>query len=170
MRHALFGALVLSLACNQADDDDTGPQYELPQILAQDSPLCLSYEPTTLGETRSFATTLRNDGRQQLVIEDGEIIEDERGYFSLFGIDPKTVNTFEHAAVQIRYEPVEEGWDTALLEIRSNAQNYPTYRIFILALGRPEGAPDTWDPGPKPEEAFASSGEEACKNDYKPRQ
>jgi len=143
--------------------------FELPQILAQDSPLCLSYEPTTLNETRSFATTLRNDGRQQLVISDGVISQDERGHFSLFGIEPKAVDTFDSAHVQIRYQPTAEGWDTALLEINSNAQNYPSYRIFILALGRPAGAPDTWDPGAKPAEAF-SSGEEACKNDYKPRQ
>jgi hypothetical protein len=168
MRYAVFGALWLA-ACNSTTDDDMMPMFELPQILAQDSPLCLSYEPTTLSETRTFSTTLRNDGRQQLVISDVQITNDERGFFMLDGADPREVNTFEHSAVQFRYRPTTEGWDTALLEVTSNAQNYPSYRIFILALGRPAGAPDTWDPGPKPDEAF-NSGTEACLNDYKPRQ
>ena len=168
MRTALSSALLI-VSCNSADTDDMMPMFELPQILAQDSPLCLSYEPTTLTETRTFATTVRNDGRQQLIISGGSITSDERGFFELAGIAPSEVNTFEFAHVQIKYTPTAEGWDTALLEIQSNAQNYPSYRIFILALGRPAGVDDTWDPGPKPTEAF-TSGEEACKNDYKPRQ
>jgi hypothetical protein len=166
----VFSALLVLAACNGETTDDQMPMFDLPQILAQDSPICLSYEPTTLGETRNYATLLRNDGKQQLVIMSSAITGDERTHFELAGVDPTEVNSFENAHVLLRYKPTAEGWDTALLEVNSNAQNYPSYRIFILALGRPAGAPDTWDPGPKPAEAFNDAGEEACENDYKPRQ
>ncbi len=168
MRNAALCVVLLLSACNSASGDDE-PMFDLPQILADNSPICLSYEPTTLDETRNYTALLRNDGRQQLVISDGEITEDERGHFELVGIEPKQVDTFDSAATMLRYKPTAEGWDTALLTINSNAQNYPSYRIFILALGRPAGVDDTWDPGPKPAEA-GTGDDEACKNDYKPRQ
>lgn len=166
---ALCAALLLAACGGETGDDDVNPIFDLPQINPLETPICLSYEPTTLDTTRNYTSLLRNDGRQQMIVETATITGDERGHFELAGIEPSVVNSFEFTHAMIRYRPTVEGWDTALLTVRSNAQNYPEFSIFILALGRPANAPDTWDPGPKPDEALVT-GEEACKNDYEPRQ
>lgn len=170
MRTAALGlsALLLAGCTKPAVDDEGTPILELPQILIDIAPICLSYEPTTVGETRNYTSLLRNNGRQQLAIGEVTISGDERGFFQMVGVEPKLVDTLENAHAMIRYKPQAEGWDVAYLAITSNAQNYPLYRHLILALARPEGAGDDWDPGPKPE--VAGTGEdEACRDDYKPR-
>ena len=146
--------------------------FDRPQILPDRSPVCLSFQPTTVGQTQTQVVLLENQGKEQLVIGDVHIEEDLRDHLSVEGVAPKNVNTFDFAHVQLKYAPSSTasaaGWDLAYLEIQSNAENYGSLRIPILALAAPENPPVDWDPGPKPAEAL-SGEEEMCKNDFKPR-
>lgn len=169
MRTLIFGlsSVLLFTACGNSSEDDTEPMFELPQILVDRSPICLSYEPATVGNTQSYVALFTNNGEQQLVIDEAVIEEDSRGHFSIAGVDPMQVNFTESSHVQLSYKPIAEGWDYAYLRVKSNAQNYPNLRVFVLALAMPDNPPMGWDPGPKPEVA-TSGEEEACKDDFVP--
>ena len=73
---------------------------------------------------------------------------------------------FQSSAIaQFAFAPTASGWDWANLRVISNAENFPTLDIFVLGIGRlvSEASPDsTWDPGPKPAEAFSPGGQELC--------
>lgn len=161
MRVALALTIALAVSCAGEDDDD-GVMFELPQILPDNSPICLSYSPTTVGQVVSHVALFRNDGRQQLVVESATITEDARGVFTVVGVEPKMVNTSEFTHVQLRYAPTATGWDSAFLRVMSNAQNFPNIRVFVLALAQPDN-PMGFDPGPKPAAAMPGTADEACR-------
>ena len=154
-------------ACSGGDGAaDAGPEFERPQIWPDRAPLCLSYDLVRVGEVPSIPIQLENRGRQQLVIESAELVGDTRGFFTRRGPDRTVVETYDEALIQIDYRPTEPGWDYAELVIVSNAQNYPTLRVSVLARAAPEGDVDggvsSWDAGPKPAAATGADGGEAC--------
>lgn len=168
----LSAALSLPVAACSGEDGpaDAGPQYELPQIQPERSPLCLNYTPTTVNQPKTLPLAVDNRGRQQLVISGARIEGDERGFLSIDGPDVMVLETYESALFQITYSPTEPGWDEATIVVESNAQNYPVLRVSILARAEPEastldGGVESWDAGPKPPEAVGTDGGETCSDD-----
>jgi hypothetical protein len=178
---ALLSAFSLSVGCGEDPDPGTQPQFEQPQILPDNSPICLSYNPVEVNRTQSQNVLLRNDGAQTLVIEGAAITADDDDRFDVAGVTPSEVNFRGTAVTQVRFSPTSPGWDTAFLEVTSNAQNFPLLRLFVLGLGLPEGftipnGGDTYkniddqvyDPGPRPSNAFDGDGNPACPAELNP--
>ncbi|MBK8009883.1 MAG: hypothetical protein IPK13_00915 [Deltaproteobacteria bacterium] len=163
---ALFivSATIAATACGGKDDDDDPIVYDKPQILPDNSPVCLNALEIKVDDDYGQNVILRNDGRQQLVIQEARISDASRDFFSIEDIVPKTVDTKDSAILRFHYAPTAPGWDTAFLNVISNAENFPTLRIFVLALAIPSDpeAAAEFDPGPKPDEAF-TNGQEACR-------
>ena len=152
-------------ACSSDGNPDDGPQFELPQILPRESPICVSRMDVTVGDSRNVPMDFTNRGRQTLVIDSADLTGDTRNAFQIQGLDSMRVEYNDFAIVQMRYTPPEAGWDTATLEIRSNAQNFPLLRVFILGRAIPadlDAGTTDWDAGPKPPEAVGSDGGETC--------
>lgn len=181
--HLLIMTLTaLSLACGDSEDpSNEEPAFDLPQILPNTTVLCLSFEDTPVGPgTRRYARTvqLTNAGRQDLVIESVEIEDPLRpATFEVDGVRDEESNdcpvgqcrveTNRDAFVRFFYTPTELGWDAAFIRVRSNAQNFPNLRVFVLATAIPpppeDGEePQTYDPGPKPAIAQDADGNESC--------
>ncbi len=155
--------LPLLFACGGDGGADGGIVFQKPQILPDNAPICLNFERTVAGEERGHNALLRNNGREQLVIQSATITDDLRGSFEFVGVEPKAVDSPESAVARFFYKPSEPGWDTALLRVMSNAENFPDLRIFILGRAEPANLDGgVWDAGPKP--ATAGTGEdEACR-------
>ena len=163
LRILAVAAVGISSACSD-EEGDICAEFSQPQIIPNEAPACLSDSPTVVGTVATRSIILQSRGSDPLVIETGadtRIEDDDRGHFSLLGIMPdSTVVCPETTFAGIEYRPTEPGWDAVNLIVRSNAQNFPTLRIFMLALAVPPNDPD-FDPGPKPDEAFVD-GVEAC--------
>lgn len=160
---SLASILVVVAACSGESGEDGGVLFELPQIVPEQTPLCLSYMDSVVNQPRTANLQLRNDGRQQLVIEGAQIVNDARSAFTVQGISPMTVESRESAIVQFIYQPPETGWDSAELMIASNAENYPMLRVFILARAVPQSLDGgVFDAGDKPMAARGPDGVYAC--------
>lgn len=166
--------LALSLACGDESSEDP-VEYEQPQIVPESNLLCLSYQELTAGETSEHYVLLSNLGRNPLLISGASVEDDLRGSFSIGGLRsvengdcteaaPCEVRSRQDAILQYRYAPTEPGWDATYLRVRSNAENYPNLRLFVLAKARPPGlaAGEPYDAGPKPAVAVGADGSESC--------
>ena len=158
--------LILGLAaCGEDEAGGGGPSidcgaFDPPQILPVQQPICLSYDPTEVGDTASRGALLQNFGNNDLVISDAMLTGNARSHLRIQGAEVNMpIACPEAAAIGLVYEPSEPGWDTATLVVTSNAQNFPTLNIFLLALAVPENDPN-YDPGPKPPEALVDG--DAC--------
>ena len=162
---AFVAVIAVLAACGDSESsDDVCDEFAQAQILPSERPVCLNYDPTTVGTVVTRPVLLQSRGMMDLIIS-GEpqlrIEGDVRGHFILDGIDLTTVTCPEAAAVGIRYAPTAPGWDTATLFIESNAQNFQSLDIFFLALAVPADDP-SYDPGPKPANAVGADGSETC--------
>lgn len=160
--------LCANFACSgESDTNNREPQFELPQILPERTPLCFSYSDTEVNTPRTLTLQVTNEGRQQLVISGARKEGDEREHFTIEGPDVMVVESLESALFQITYQPTEAGWDDFIVIIDSNAQNYPALRVSVLARAVPEastldGGVESWDAGPKPGNPDAA---ETCPGD-----
>jgi hypothetical protein len=141
-------------ACSGSNGEDSGVIYQKPQVLPDVNPLCLNMMHIEVGKVAIQPFLLQNNGRETLVIEGAEMFEDERMHFSVQGPDNSMLATLEFASFQLRYAPTADGWDAAAARITSNAENYPTLDVYIVALAEPAGLDGgSYDPGPRPERA-----------------
>ena len=159
-RVAWLAVLACAAACGDDAGNDVCSEFSQPQILPSEQPVCLSFDPTIVGDTATRPVLLQNLGGSDLQISEATLDGNERGHFALQGIDVNTVTCPDAAAAGIVYSPTEPGWDDATLIIESNAQNFPTLRIYFLALAIPDNDPD-YMPGPKPE-GPDPGGDEPC--------
>lgn len=137
------------VACGESEDTDA--QYEQPQAWAQ-SPMCgLAWNAIEVGQTGAQDLAIRNEGNQTLVIESVEIQDEDKSGFLEAELGTAEAEYKGSALVRVKFTPTEAGWDRALLVIKSNAQNYPTLKIPVLALAYPAGGnAASYDPGAKP--------------------
>lgn len=157
------------VGCGGDDTSDAGLDYEKPQVLPDLNPVCLSYAPIRAGTMKTQPLQLKNYGRQELVIQGGSFQDvSTANAFTLQGITPMApagVPGGDTAVLQFIYAPTQPGWDYATLVVNSNAENFPSLRIFTLAVAVPgdvdAGSEGQWDAGPKPDAAYFSNGE-AC--------
>lgn len=163
MKVAVVTATATFFGCSDDSSSSipTCDEFPLPQILPSERPVCLSFDPTPVGSVVTRAVQLQNLGQDTLQISDVRLEDDGRGYFALQGVDQTSLTCEESALVGVVYDPQAAGWDSATLVISSNAENFPTLRIFFLALAVPADDPD-FDPGPKPPEAVGQDGSETC--------
>ena len=187
-KRSVLSLLVLGLASSACDDaaaEDELVEFERPQIVPQSNVLCLSLsdEAFVEGQAHDQFVQLTNRGRDPLLIEEARIEEDARGAFRVAQVravgragdstidctveNPCAIGSTEDAVIRYVYEPPAPGWDTAEIWVRSNAQNYPRLRLFVLANARPADLdPDaSFDPGPKPANAIGADGSETCPED-----
>ncbi len=183
MKKRLFLAFLATsaMACSGDDGDGNEPQFEMPQILPDQSPICVSYREVNVGGELAHNVLLTNEGRQALMIMGGEITDDMEGNFvfdeartsandpACSDAAPCSLEFDEQASVRFFYRPMSAGWHTANLVVRSNAENFPTLRTFILAKAAPMGEdPATWDAGPKPDAANPGMPTESCRAEDAP--
>lgn len=170
VRCLIVCAAIAAASCGGKDDDEDPIVYDKPQILPDNSPICLNFDEVKTGDDYGHNVIVHNNGRQQLIIEEAHFSDASRDYFSIEGIDRMTVDSRDSAVLRFHYAPTEPGWDTAFLTITSNAQNFPTLKMFVLALAIPSDPEEAaeFDPGPKPAAAFTGDAE-ACTTANAPR-
>lgn len=164
---ALAGPLLVT-ACGDAD-----VEFEQPQIVPQSNVLCLSYDEVPAQAQSTHFVQLTNLGRDPLEITGVSVDDDGRGAFAIDQMRnedledcpfPCRVRTDQDVFLRFFYTPPSPGWDHATLRVESNAQNYPSLRLFVLGKARPSDLPaaQPYDAGPKPDAARADDGTEAC--------
>lgn len=159
----LATAMCVNAACSDGKCDGAEALFEAPQILPSQAPVCLDRVDTVVGSVRTHPVLLSNYGKNALEIANAEIVDDLRGTFELQGIEPNRLASLEEAVAQVAYRPTEPGWDYAVLQVRSNAENYPTLRVAILARAVPANLDGgVYDPGEKPAESRGADGIAAC--------
>jgi hypothetical protein len=152
----VFGVSALGLfagaaGCGGDGDEDGGVQFEKPQILPDNNPVCISDVDVEVGRSRNQPILLQNAGRQPLEIATATIAFDRRGHFTLNGPEPRSVLSTDFAAMQLRYAPRAPGWDAVIVQVTSNAENYPQLDVYVLARAVPAGLDGgVYDAGPRP--------------------
>ncbi len=141
-------ALALALAlmggwigCSE-DEEAACSEFDLPQVAASAQPICISDDPTPVDTVATRDILIQNLGNADLEITSSSLEGNDRGYFSVEGLQPTTLMCPETVAARIVYAPTQPGWDTATLVVRSNAENFPTLEIFVLGLATPVDDPD----------------------------
>ncbi len=142
---------LLPLAAGCSDGAGDGPVA--PQILPQQSPYNLGTVPVMgatsedeqeLGQARSFTLQLSNSGGEPLVIEQARILADTRCSFSQPAIlRPKAFARGRSALLLLGYRPTLPGDDEVMLEVTSNASDYPVLHVPICGTA--------YDPAVTPE-------------------
>lgn len=154
------GAGTSPSACKGGDDSlDGGVLYERPQIVPDNNPVCLSSlrPPVQVGQVRAQNVLLQNEGKETLELASIEVVNDQRGHFMLSGVERMSIPSREFSIAQFRYAPTTPGWDTAALQIQSNAENFPRLDIYIVARAEPANLDGgVFDAGPRPMEAEGS--------------
>lgn len=162
-------AIFVATACGDTAEESG---FDLPQIVPDTNVLCLSYEPVDAGSVTQHFVQFTNRGRDDLTVEGGSVQNDLRSSFTVDAVvndadvpcqagQPCTLRTGQNGFLQFSYAPSNPGWDATDIRIRSNAQNYPNLRIFVLGLATPPNA-NNYDPGEKPDVARSSDGNETC--------
>lgn len=168
-----LGISLSAIATGCGEDAEGEAGFERPQIIPDSNVLCLSYDDSlrAASPTEHFVG-FTNRGRENLLVEGGRVEEDQRASFTVDLLvndedvpclegQPCPLRTGQDGFMKFTYHPETPGWDAAFLRIRSNAENYPDLRIFVLALARPDNDP-SYDPGPKPDLARGADNTETC--------
>jgi len=124
--------------------DESGDGPTEPRIVPQQSPYNLGVVPI-LGATaeeeqarqqeRSFTIQLANGGGERLEIATARILGDVRCSFSQPGILRGTAFARGRSAVLLLgYRPATPGDDDVMLEVRSNAANFPVLLLPICGV------------------------------------
>jgi hypothetical protein len=150
---------VMGQGCDGNDDSDSGVDFEKPQIWPVENPICFSslQPPVEVGKVVLRNVLLENRGRQSLEISSAMVVNDRRMHLSLGRLERMVVPTRELTIAEVRYAPAAPGWDTAALQIFSNAENFPELDIFIIGRAEPANLDGgVYDAGPRPAEAEGS--------------
>lgn len=150
MLRSAWTALVMAVAplllvppAGCGDDGEQGPAA--PAILPQQSPYDCGPVPIigatadaekALGQQRTFTIQLSNSGGRPLIIEQARILGDLRCSFSQPAI--LRASAFSHgrsALLLIGYRPSAPGDDDVMLEVTSNASNFPVLHVPICGTG-----------------------------------
>ncbi len=157
MRATLRNLLVTAVLCSVSstmvacDDGPTSDLLRLPQIVPHINPInaCELFvgNDDYPAQHWTFDLMLRNEGREQLEIEDIEVLHDRNCAFSGTNGDVRiwdndrdddflaTARSLDAAIMRIEYTPTGVGEDEIEILVHSNAENFPELPIYVCAAG-----------------------------------
>ncbi|MCG3172767.1 MAG: hypothetical protein GMKNLPBB_00922 [Myxococcota bacterium] len=152
IRSVLLFCLLTSAAVQNCDCEEQGPselsartQVDLgdgkkvtPKPDSED--LVLDFGTVEIGQVKNLRFTLSNNGSFDLEYAGqgrGFAIDPNtlRGEFSLAAATPRSIAPKRSAEIEVSYAPADEGADSGLLNVKSNDDSVPHFKIKLIANG-----------------------------------